>query len=36
MSSTGERILRLNEVERLVGVKRSSIYAMIAQNQFPR
>ncbi|MXO58165.1 AlpA family phage regulatory protein [Altererythrobacter salegens] len=30
------RILRRPEVERLVGLSRSSIYAMMAKGEFPR
>jgi prophage regulatory protein len=31
-----ERIMRRSEVERLVGLKRSSIYAAVAAGTFPR
>ena len=30
-----DRLLRRNEVEELVGLARSSVYAKIANNQFP-
>jgi prophage regulatory protein len=30
-----ERILRLPEVEKLIGLKKSSIYEMVAQERFP-
>lgn len=31
-----DRFLRIREVEELVGLRKSSIYARIAQNEFPR
>ena len=30
------RVLRLKEVEKMVGYKRSSIYAMMAKGEFPQ